>query len=181
MIKPTPLIYMEKLGIHIKLEDKNPTGSIKDRPVFFMVKRALIDGKLKEGSTVVEPTSGNTGIALAMMGAVYNLKVILVVPETISERKKKFMKSFGAHLIEVSPNGGMKNAVETAQKIVENENAIMLDQFNNPNNPLAHELTTGPEILQQMDFKLDAFVCGVGTGGTITGVSRILRKFFKIT
>ncbi len=178
MIKPTPVVFLEKLGIFLKLEEKNPTGSVKDRPVFFMVRRALLRGDISEGSTLVEPTSGNTGIAMAMMGAVYNLKVILVVPESISDRKKRLLKSFGAELVETPAELGMKGAVEKAKEIASETKGIMLDQFNNPDNPLAHELTTGPEILQQMDYSIDAFVCGVGTGGTISGVSKVLKKFF---
>ncbi len=173
----TPVVYLDKFGIYLKLEDKNPTGSVKDRPVFFMVKRALLKGLIKPNPGLVEPTSGNTGIALAMMGAKYDFKVTIVSPENISKRKLSVIRSFGADIILTPAEGGMKKAVEKALEL-RSEGFTMLDQFNNPDNVLSHELTTGPEIIRQMGFDLEAFVCGVGTGGTITGVSRVLRKFF---
>ena len=177
MIKPTPIVYLEKLGIFLKLEERNPTGSVKDRPVFFMVRKAIMEGKI-DGKWIVEPTSGNTGIAMAMMGAKYGLKVRLIVPENISQKKIRLIEEFGAEVEKTPAELGMKGAVERAKEYVEDGRAVMLDQFSNPNNVLSHELTTGPEILEQMNFEIDAFVCGVGTGGTLMGVSKVLRRFF---
>ncbi len=177
MIKPTPIVYLEKLGIFLKLEERNPTGSVKDRPVFFMIKKAIMEGKI-EKKWIVEPTSGNTGIAMAMMGAKYGLKVKLIVPESISQRKIRLIEEFGAEVEKTPAELGMRGAVEKAKEYVEDGKAVMLDQFSNPNNVLSHELTTGPEILEQMNFEIDAFICGVGTGGTLMGVSKVLRRYF---
>ena len=174
----TPVVFLEKLGVYLKLEEKNPTGSVKDRPVFFMFMKALMEGKLDGNRWLVEPTSGNTGMAMAMLGARYGVKVVVVAPESISRRKIDMVKEYGGDVVLTPADKGMAGAVEVAKGMVEEGRAVMLDQFNNPYNVLAHELTTGPEILHQMDYRIDAFVCGVGTGGTLTGVSRVLRRFF---
>ena len=175
----TPLIYIEELKIYAKLERNNPTGSVKDRPAYFMIRGAEIEGKLRKGEVIVEPTSGNTGIALAWIGAQRGYKVIFTMPENMTISRVKIMEYFGAEVVLTPQEEGMKGAVKKAQEIVEKLNAFMPNQFDNPYNPLSHELTTGSEILRQMEFTIDAFVAGVGTGGTITGVGRILRRFFK--
>ncbi|MBO8161647.1 MAG: cysteine synthase A [Thermosipho sp. (in: Bacteria)] len=178
MIGKTPVVYLEKLGIFAKLERTNPGGSVKDRPAFFMIKAALLENKITN-NLIIEPTSGNTGIALAWLGKRLGLNVILTMPETMTKERIDIMKAFGADIVLTPGDKGMKGAIEKAIEIVEEKNAYMPNQFENINNVLAHELTTGPEILSQMDFKLDAFVAGVGTGGTISGVGHVLRKFFK--
>ncbi|HOO74870.1 MAG TPA: cysteine synthase A [Tepiditoga sp.] len=179
----TPVITLSKVAkpgnIFVKLEKNNPAGSVKDRPAFFMIKHAENEGLLNENQNIiVEPTSGNTGIALAAIGASRGYRVILVMPESMSIERRKVLKMFGAELILTDASKGMKGAIEKATEIKEKYNAFMPDQFSNPANPLAHKFTTGPEILKQMDYNIDAFVAGVGTGGTISGVGSVLRNFF---
>ncbi|MGQ9856447.1 MAG: cysteine synthase A [Fervidobacterium sp.] len=173
-IGETPLLYLEKYGVYAKLEKNNPTGSVKDRPVYFMVLQAVKDRLIDENTTIVEPTSGNTGIALAWIGATLGLRVILTMPESVSVERRHILKSYGADII-LTEN--MTKAVEKAKEISNNINAFMPNQFDNPNNVKAHLVTTGPEILRQMNYNIDAFVAGVGTGGTITGVGRVLKMF----
>ncbi|KAF2961548.1 cysteine synthase [Fervidobacterium sp. 2310opik-2] len=175
-IGKTPLIYLDKYGIYAKFERNNPMGSIKDRPVYFMIREAVISGKITENTIIVEPTSGNTGIALAWLGARLGLKVILTMPESVSVERRNILKALGADLVLVE---NMTKAVEKAQEIVSEKKAFMPNQFENPANSLAHEMTTGPEILEEMNFLVDAFVVGVGTGGTITGVGRVLKRLLK--
>jgi len=170
----TPLIYLEKYDIYAKVERNNPSGSVKDRPAYFMILKAINEGKIDENTIIVEPTSGNTGIALAWVGAQLGLKVVLTMPESVSVERRQVLKGFGADLILVE---NMRKAVEKAVEIVQTKGAFMPNQFENPNNPIAHELTTAPEILRQMNYTLGGFVAGVGTGGTITGVGRVLRRF----
>lgn len=170
----TPLVYLEKYGIFAKCERYNPMGSVKDRPVYFMIRDAIVKGLINENSTIVEPTSGNTGIALAWLGARLEIPVILVMPESVSIERRYILKALGADIVLVE---NMTSAVLKAKEIVEAKKAFMPNQFENPNNVLAHELTTGPEILYEMGFNIDAFVAGVGTGGTITGVGKVLKKF----
>jgi len=170
------LIYLDKYGIYAKFERNNPMGSIKDRPVYFMIREAVISGKITENTIIVEPTSGNTGIALAWLGARLGLKVILTMPESVSVERRNILKALGADLVLVE---NMTKAVEKAQEIVSEKKAFMPNQFENPANSLAHEMTTGPEILEEMNFLVDAFVVGVGTGGTITGVGRVLKRLLK--
>lgn len=172
-IGKTALIFLEKYGIYAKFERTNPMGSVKDRPGYFMLKDAIINEKINENTLLVEPTSGNTGIALAYFGAKLGLKVLIIMPETVSLERKQILKSLGADLLLVD---SMSTAVEKTKEIIESRNAYTLNQFENPANPLAHELTTGPEILFDMNYNIDAFVAGVGTGGTITGVGRVLKK-----
>lgn len=180
MIGKTPLLFIEKLGIFAKLERNNPGGSIKDRPAFFMIKSAILENKIKN-NIIVEPTSGNTGIALAWLGKKLGFNVILTMPETMSKERISIMKAFGTDVILTPEDKGMKGAIQKALEIKETKSAFMPNQFENINNPLSHELTTGPEILSQMSFEIESFVAGVGTGGTITGVGRVLKKFFKNT
>jgi cysteine synthase A len=166
--------------VFVKLEKNNPAGSIKDRPAFFMIKHAEINNELNETQNIiVEPTSGNTGIALAAIGKSKGYRVILTMPESMSEERKKILKILGAELILTPAEQGMKGAISKAIEIVEKTKGFMPNQFANPANPYSHEVTTGPEIIKQMDYSMDVFVSGVGTGGTITGVAKALKKTFS--
>ncbi len=165
--------------IWIKLEKTNPAGSVKDRIAFGMINDALKSNLIKAGSTIVEPTSGNTGIGLAMIGLYYDVKVILTMPENLTVERRKILELYGAELILTPANLGMKGAIEKAKEIVKAEGAVILNQFENPSNPKIHFLTTGPEILSQMNYDLDAVVCGVGTGGTVSGIGRFMKQFSK--
>lgn len=178
----TPLVRISKLTSHPKLfakiESRNPAQSIKCRIGSNMIWQAEKDGTLKPGMEIIEPTSGNTGIALAMVGASRGYKVTLTMPETMSIERRKIMQALGANLVLTEGPKGMKGAVDKADELVEAAagNAILLQQFNNPANPEIHEKTTGPEIWQDTDGEIDIFVAGVGTGGTITGVSRYIKN-----
>lgn len=178
----TPLVRISKLTSHPKLyakiESRNPAQSIKCRIGSNMIWQAEKDGTLKPGMEIIEPTSGNTGIALAMVGASRGYKVTLTMPETMSIERRKLMKALGANLVLTEGPKGMKGAVDKADELVAASagNAILLQQFNNPANPQIHEKTTGPEIWQDTDGEVDIFVAGVGTGGTITGVSRYIKQ-----
>lgn len=180
----TPMITLSRLiepgRVFVKLEKNNPAGSIKDRPAFFMIKHAEINNELNETQNIiVEPTSGNTGIALAAIGKSKGYRVILTMPESMSEERKKILKILGAELILTPAEQGMKGAINKAIEIVEQTKGFIPNQFSNPANPYSHEVTTGPEIIKQMDYSLDVFVAGVGTGGTITGIARALKKTFS--
>ena len=178
----TPLVRINKLTSHTKLfaklESRNPAQSVKCRIGSNMIWQAEKDGSLKPGMEIIEPTSGNTGIALAMVGASRGYKVTLTMPETMSIERRKIMKALGAELVLTEGAKGMKGAVDKANELVEAAagKAILLQQFNNPANPDIHEKTTGPEIWQDTDGEVDIFIAGVGTGGTITGVSRYIKK-----
>ncbi len=179
----TPLIYLETASrqtgakIYGKLEFFNPASSVKDRIGLAMIEEAFKTGKIDQDSTIVEPTSGNTGIALAFVAKVKRLKLILTMPETMSLERRQLLKHLGATLVLTPGPKGMKGAIEEAKKIVqETSNAFMPDQFSNPANPEIHRKTTAPEIWNDTDGKIDIFVAGVGTGGTITGVSEVLKK-----
>lgn len=178
----TPLVRISKLTSHPKLyakiESRNPAQSVKCRIGSNMIWQAEKDGVLKPGMEIIEPTSGNTGIALAMVGASRGYKVTLTMPETMSVERRKIMQALGANLVLTEGPKGMKGAVDKADELVaaSNGKAILLQQFNNPANPQIHEKTTGPEIWQDTDGEVDIFVAGVGTGGTITGVSRYLKQ-----
>ena len=183
LIGDTPLVHLgkvesaEKAGasLYAKLEYLNPAGSVKDRVAFAMIEDAEQRGLLKEGGAIVEPTSGNTGIGLAYVGVPRGYRVILTMPETMSEERRALLKAYGAELVLTEGAKGMKGAMEKAEQIVkETQGAFMPGQFDNPANPKVHERTTGPEILR--DAKVDVFVAGVGTGGTISGVGRFLKK-----
>ncbi|MBC7321924.1 MAG: cysteine synthase A [Acetomicrobium sp.] len=182
LIGRTPSIKLpsKKGYILTKLEGNNIGGSIKDRAVWGMLKYFEQAGKLKQGTTIVEPTSGNTGIALAMFGATMNINVILVMPESMSMERRQILAAYGAKLELTQASEGMGGAIKRAEQIVkEIPGAVMLDQFSNPGNPWAHMVTTAPEIL--LDAKgsdIAAFVAGAGTGGTLTGVGRFLKKVF---
>ncbi|MDK2946118.1 cysteine synthase A [Geotoga petraea] len=180
----TPIVTLSNIiepgRVFIKLEKNNPAGSVKDRPAYFMIKDAEIKGQLGDHQKIiVEPTSGNTGIALAAIARSKGYKIYLTMPESMSVERRQILKLLGAELILTPADKGMKGAIEKAEELQKKYNAFMPNQFDNPSNPKAHEYTTGPEILKQMDFNVDAFVAGVGTGGTITGVGKVLRKTFQ--
>ena len=181
LIGRTPLVRLEKIDprIFLKLEKNNPGGSVKDRSALFMILDAERKGLLKEGGVIVEPTSGNMGIALAMIGIYKGYRVILTMPESMSFERRKVLEILGAELV-LTPSGrGMKGAIEKALEIKEELKAFMPNQFENPANVISHIVTTGPEIASQMNYKIDFFVAGVGTGGTITGVGKVLKKMLN--
>ncbi|SDF85524.1 cysteine synthase [Thermoanaerobacter thermohydrosulfuricus] len=186
LIGNTPIVRLNKIvpkdaaEVIVKLESFNPGGSVKDRIALNMIKRAEEEGRLKPGGTIVEPTSGNTGIGLAMVSAVKGYKLILVMPDTMSIERRNLLLSYGAELVLTPGAEGMKGAIKKAQEILElNPDYIMLDQFKNPANPEIHELTTAKEILKDTNGEIDAFVAGVGTGGTISGVGKVLKQYNK--
>ncbi|RST99542.1 cysteine synthase A [Vagococcus vulneris] len=182
LIGNTPLVKVKNSDksvgeVFAKLEYFNPGGSVKDRIALAMIEQAEKDGYLKEGDTIVEPTSGNTGIGLAMVGAAKGYPVIIVMPDTMSKERQLLMKGYGAELILTPGAEGMKSAIAKASEIAEQDGYFMPLQFSNVANPKIHEETTGPEILAAFpDEKIDAFVAGVGTGGTLTGVTRAIKK-----
>lgn len=169
LIGNTPLLQIEP-NIWAKCEFTNPGGSVKDRIALNMIQKALEDGKLNKNTPIVEPTSGNTGIAIAMIAASLGLKAIIVMPESMSVERRKLMRFLGADVVLTPADEGMQGAIKKAKEL----GGFMLNQFENPANPEAHEKTTAKEILADMP-KLDIFVAGVGTGGTITGVGRVLK------
>ena len=179
----TPLVYLKTVSretgttIYGKPEFFNPASSVKDRIGLAMIEDALKTGKINLESTIVEPTSGNTGIALAFVARVKGLKLILTMPETMSIERRQLLKHLGATLVLTKGSKGMKGAIEEAKKIVkEMPNAFMPDQFSNPANPEIHRKTTALEIWNDTEGKIDIFIAGVGTGGTITGVSEVLKQ-----
>ena len=183
LIGNTPMVKLMKVvdknaaQVLAKLEMFNPGGSVKDRIALNMIEQAEKKGILKPGSVIVEPTSGNTGIGLAVVGAVKGYKVILTMPEAMSQERIQILESFGAQIILTSAKEGMVGAVEKAREIVATmKDAFMPQQFMNPDNPAMHRKTTAKEILKDTDGELDAFVAGVGTGGTLTGVGEVLKK-----
>lgn len=183
LIGNTPLVRLNKASarcganIIAKCEFMNPTSSVKDRIGFNMIRRAIEAGDIVEGTTIIEPTSGNTGIALAACCAAQNLKLILTMPESMSIERRKLLKAFGAELVLTPASLGMSGAIAKADELKsEIPNSIVLQQFKNPSNPEIHMLTTAEEILRDTDKKLDAFVAAVGTGGTLSGVSKVLKE-----
>ena len=184
LIGQTPLLALQNYSrsfcpqatILANLEYFNPAGSAKDRIACEMIAQAEADGRLKPGATIIEPTSGNTGIGLAAIAAAKGYRVIITMPDTMSAERKRLMQAYGAELVLTDGRRGMQGAIEEAHRLCrEIPDAFLPDQFGNPDNPLAHEKTTGPEIWKDTDGRVDIFVSGVGTGGTISGVGRYLK------
>ena len=182
LIGNTPLVELSQLTgdgdgtVWGKLESFNPMGSVKDRIGLAMVKAAEVAGRLEPGGTLVEPTSGNTGIGLAMVAAVRGYRLILTMPDTMSLERRDLLTALGAELVLTPGSGGMKGAIAAAEALAaENPTYVLLDQFANPANPDIHRKTTGPEIIEHAPVPIDAFVAGVGTGGTITGAGEVLK------
>jgi cysteine synthase A len=183
LIGRTPLVKLAKLSppggacVYGKLESQNPAGSVKDRPAQAMIAAAEKAGAIKAGATIIEATSGNTGISLAMIAAVRGYRCVLVMPEDMSLERRYVLRAYGAEITLTPAADGMAGAVARARELAKaTPNSFMPLQFENDENPKSHERTTALEILEQTDGKLDAFVAGVGTGGTITGVGRVLRQ-----
>ena len=182
----TPLVRLKRLpgaenerrgnAILAKLEGNNPAGSVKDRPALSMILRAEMRGTIKPGDTLIEATSGNTGIALAMAATMRGYRMILIMPEHLSVERRQTMRAFGAEIVLTPQKGGMEMARDVADKMVAEGRGIMLDQFANPDNPLAHYEGTGPEIWRDTAGKITHFVSSMGTTGTIMGVSRFLKE-----
>ena len=185
LIGNTPIIELKnierkfnlKARIFAKVEYFNPAGSVKDRIALAMINDAIEKGLIKSGATIIEPTSGNTGIGLSMVAASLGFKAIIVMPDTMSIERRKLMKAYGAEVVLSDGAFGMKGAIEKAKELnKEIPNSFIPSQFDNPANVLAHFKTTGPEIYDAMDGKIDIFVAGVGTGGTLTGVGKFLKE-----
>jgi len=177
----TPLVRLQRLVpnnniIMVKLEGNNPAGSVKDRPAMSMIKMAEARGDIKPGDTLIEATSGNTGIALAMAAAIKGYKMVLIMPDNMSEERRASMKAYGAELISVSQQQSMEGARDLALQMQRDGKGIVLDQFNNPDNPIAHYEGTGPEIWRDTKGQITHFVSAMGTTGTIMGTSRYLKE-----
>ena len=181
LIGKTPIVKINNMNtyganIFVKIEMFNPLGSVKDRIAYAMLKDAEDRGIIKKGDTIVEPTSGNTGIGLAYIAAARGYKLILTMPDTMSVERRNILKVLGAEIVLTPGVKGMRGAVEEAEKIKKEKNAFMPSQFTNPANPKIHYQTTGPEVWEDMEGRIDFFVAGIGTGGTITGVGKFLKE-----
>ncbi|HFF7892572.1 TPA: cysteine synthase A [Staphylococcus aureus] len=183
IIGGTPVVKLRNVvddnaaDVYVKLEYQNPGGSVKDRIALAMIEKAEREGKIKPGDTIVEPTSGNTGIGLAFVCAAKGYKAVFTMPETMSQERRNLLKAYGAELVLTPGSEAMKGAIKKAKELKEEHCYFEPQQFENPANPEVHELTTGPELLQQFEGKtIDAFLAGVGTGGTLSGVGKVLKK-----
>ncbi|WP_417898382.1 cysteine synthase A [Bacillus haimaensis] len=184
LIGQTPIVKLNRIveedmaDVYLKLEFMNPGSSVKDRIALAMIDAAIEEGTLKEGDTIIEPTSGNTGIGLAMVAAAKGLKAILVMPDTMSLERRNLLRAYGAELVLTPGAEGMGGAIRKAEAISKEKDLFMPQQFNNKANPEIHRKTTGKEIVEQMGDHLDAFVSGIGTGGTITGAGEVLKEAY---
>lgn len=185
LVGQTPIVKLNRLveensaDIYLKLEYMNPGSSVKDRISLAMIEAAEESGDLKEGATIIEPTSGNTGIGLAMIAAAKGYKAILVMPETMSIERRNLLRAYGADLVLTPGPEGMGGAIRKAEELANEHGYFMPQQFNNLSNPEIHRRTTGKEIVEQMGDQLDAFISGIGTGGTITGAGEVLREKYN--
>lgn len=184
LIGETPIVKLNNIvdensaEVYVKLEFMNPGSSVKDRIAIAMVEAAEKAGELKAGNTIIEPTSGNTGIGLAMVAAAKGYKAVLVMPDTMSQERRNLLRAYGAELVLTPGADGMKGAIKKAEELKAAHGYFMPQQFDNKANPAIHEATTGKEIVSQMKDGLDAFVSGIGTGGTITGAGKVLKENF---
>ncbi len=186
LIGNTPLIDLKRFcagknigtkRILAKLEKQNPAGSVKDRAAYYILKDAILEGRISEGGTVIEPTSGNTGIGIASLCSLFGLKAVIVMPDNMSAERRKLISVFGAELVLTPGSSGMQGALDKADELSRSiPNSIIAGQFTNLSNPKAHYETTGPEIWRDADGDVDIFVSGVGTGGTLSGVGRFLKE-----
>ena len=182
LIGNTPLVHLQRLpgvttnAVLAKLEGNNPAGSVKDRPALSMIRRAEERGEIQPGDTLIEPTSGNTGIALAMAAAIKGYRMVLIMPEHMSSERRAGMLAYGAEIILTPKDGGMEAAIDLARRMEAEGKGRVLDQFANPDNPRAHYEGTGPEIWRDTDGKITHFVSAMGTTGTIMGTSRFLKE-----
>lgn len=185
LIGNTPIVKLNRTAdpegaeIYLKLEFMNPGSSVKDRIALAMIEAAEEEGLLKDGDTIIEPTSGNTGIGLALVAAVKGYKAVLVMPDTMSMERRNLLRAYGAELVLTPGAEGMKGAIAKATELQKEHGYFMPQQFNNAANPAVHARTTGKEIVEQMGDQLDAFISGIGTGGTITGAGKVLKKQYK--
>lgn len=185
LIGKTPIVKLNRIvesdsaDVYLKLEFMNPGSSVKDRIALAMIEDAENKGLLKEGDTIIEPTSGNTGIGLAMVAAAKGYKAILVMPETMSIERRNLLRAYGAELVLTPGPEGMGGAIRKATELAKEHGYFIPQQFQNQSNPEIHRLTTGPEIVEQMGDQLDAFIAGIGTGGTITGAGEVLKEAYK--
>ncbi|QOR66729.1 cysteine synthase A [Cytobacillus suaedae] len=184
LVGQTPIVKLNRLvgensaDVYLKLEFMNPGSSVKDRIALAMIEAAEKEGKLKQGDTIIEPTSGNTGIGLAMVAAAKGIKAILVMPDTMSMERRNLLRAYGAELVLTPGAEGMGGAIRKADELAKENGYFMPQQFKNEANPEIHRLTTGREIVEQMPDGLDAFISGIGTGGTITGAGGVLKEKF---
>lgn len=177
VVKLNNIVPEDAADVYVKLEYQNPGGSVKDRIALAMIERAEQEGKIKPGDTIVEPTSGNTGIGLAFVAAAKGYKAVFTMPETMSQERRNLLKVYGAEVVLTPGSEAMKGAIKKAKELKEEYGYYEPQQFENPANPLIHELTTGPELVEQFEGRtIDAFLAGVGTGGTLSGVGKVLKE-----
>jgi cysteine synthase A len=185
IIGNTPIVKLNRSAeqngaeVYLKLEFMNPGGSVKDRIALAMIDAAEEEGALKEGDTIVEPTSGNTGIGLAMVAAIKGYKAVLVMPDTMSIERRNLLRAYGAELVLTPGANGINGSIKKAEELQKEHGYFMPQQFNNEANPEIHARTTGREIVEQMGEQLDAFISGIGTGGTVTGAGKVLKEHYK--